>query len=220
MKTQAVIIESPEPATASVIWLHGLGANGHDFEPIVSHFPSHLTRHTRFIFPHAPQRPITINGGMVLPGWYDVVAMDLTTQQDAEGIHESENILCDYIHQEIERGISTQRIILAGFSQGGAIALYTGLRYPQTLGGIIALSTYLPLADTVIHDIHEANRQIPIFIAHGQQDPVILLTQAQQSYTELKQFNPLIEWHNYSMEHQVCFEEIVDMSHWLTTQLV
>jgi len=219
MNTNAVIIEPNEPATASVIWLHGLGASGHDFEPIVPELSENLTRKTRFIFPHAPHRSITINGGMVMPGWYDVTAMDIPTQQDAIGIQDSEQILCQYISQEIEQGISSQRIVLAGFSQGGAIALHTGLRYAQTLAGIMVLSSYLLLADTVEKEIHAANRQTPIFMAHGQHDPTILLAHAERSRTKLEQHGYRVEWHSYNMQHSVCPNEIVDISDWLNGRL-
>ncbi|TGO02828.1 carboxylesterase [Candidatus Thiomargarita nelsonii] len=219
MNTNPVIIEPPGSASASILWLHGLGANGHDFEPIVPALPENLTRHTRFIFPHAPQRPITINGGMVMPGWYDVYGMDLTAQQDAQGIQNSEQILCQYIAQEIESGIDAKRIILAGFSQGGVIALQTGLRYPQTLAGIMALSSYLPLADTVEKENHAANRQTPIFMAHGQFDQVISFRHGERSRTELEKLGYRVEWHSYNMEHNVSPEEIVDISHWLSARL-
>jgi len=219
MNTNAVIIEPNEPATASVIWLHGLGANGHDFEPIVPELSESLTRKTRFIFPHAPHRSITINGGMVMPGWYDVTAMDIPAQQDAIGIQDSEQILCQYISQEIEQGISSQRIVLAGFSQGGAIALHTGLRYSLPLAGIMVLSSYLPLADTVEKEIHAANRQTPIFMAHGQHDPTILLVHAERSRTKLEQHGYGVEWHSYNMPHSVCPNEITDISDWLDGRL-
>jgi phospholipase/carboxylesterase len=217
--TDAIIINPPQPATASVIWLHGLGANGHDFEPIVPELPRDITRYTRFIFPHAPSRPITINGGMVMPGWYDVFGMDLTVQQDTQGIRESEQIVCRYLAQEIKQGIAAQRIILAGFSQGGAIALQTGLRYPQPLAGIMALSTYLPLIDTVVQERQIANQTIPIFMAHGQQDPVIALLHAQRSHAYLEELGYRVEWHDYPMAHQVNAAEISDIGYWLQTCL-
>jgi len=219
MTNDAIIIEPPKTATAAVIWLHGLGANGHDFEPIVPQLTPTVTHHTRFIFPHAPHRPITINGGMVMPGWYDVKAMDLTVEEDAQGIQESAEIVSNYIAQEIKRGISAQHIILAGFSQGGAIALHTGLRYPETLAGIMALSTYLPLAGTLEKQRHEANDLVPIFMAHGQHDPVILFSQAEQSYVLLEQLGYEVEFHDYRMAHQVCPDEIVDINHWLSARL-
>ncbi len=219
MNSNAIIIEPPESATGCVIWLHGLGANGHDFEPIVPELPKNITNHTRFIFPHAPHRPITINQGMVMPGWYDIFGVDLTAQQDAQGIHESDQILCNYIAQEIERGIDTKRIVLAGFSQGGAIALQTGLRYPLKLAGIMALSTYLPLVDTVEKEIHTANRQTPIFMGHGQFDQVIFISQAEHSRTELEKLGYRVEWHTYQMEHSVHPNEIGDLSNWLNMRL-
>jgi len=219
MNTNAVVIEPTNPATASIIWLHGLGANGHDFEPIVPQIPETITRQTRFIFPHAPQRPITINGGMVMPGWYDVTEMDLTARQDIQGTRESEQILCNYVAQEIERGISTKRIVLAGFSQGGAIVLHGGLRYPLPLAGIMALSTYLPLADTVSSEIHTANRQTPIFMAHGLYDPVISFVHAEHSRTQLEKLGINVEWHSYNMQHSVNAEEIADISRWLSACL-
>lgn len=219
MKTDAIVINPPQPATASVIWLHGLGANGHDFEPIVPELPKEITRYTRFIFPHAPARPITINGGMIMPGWYDVFGMDLTVQQDVQGIRDSEQLVRHYIAQEMEQGISTQRIVLAGFSQGGAIVLHTGLRYPHPLAGIMALSTYLPLIDTVAQERYPANQSTPIFLAHGQQDLVIALLHAQRSRAYLEQLGYRVEWHDYPMAHQVNAAEIRDISYWLQANL-
>ena len=215
--TDAIIINPPQPATASVIWLHGLGANGHDFEPIVSELPKNITCYTRFIFPHAPSRPITINGGMIMPGWYDIFGMDLTAQQDVQGIRESEKLVCHYLAQEIQQGIASQRIILAGFSQGGAIALQTGLRYPQPLAGIMALSTYLPLINTVAQERQLANQTTPIFMVHGQHDPVIALSHAQRSCAYLEELGYRVEWHDYPMAHQVNDAEINAIGYWLQT---
>lgn len=219
MKLNAIAIEPPEPATASIIWLHGLGANGHDFEPIVPELPASLTRCTRFIFPHAPNRPISINMGMVMPGWYDIAEVDLTARQDVEGIYESDQLLRAYLQREVEQGIPTERIVVAGFSQGGAIALHTSLRYPQKLAGILALSTYLPLADTVAAEIHPANRQTPIFYGHGQLDPVIWFPQANHSRVQLEQLGYAVEWHAYVMQHAVCPQEIADIGRWLKARL-
>jgi phospholipase/carboxylesterase len=219
MKNNAVIVEPPEQANAAVIWLHGLGANGHDFKPILPALPKKLTAHTRFVFPNAPHRAITINSGMMMPGWYDILAMDLTAQQDAEGIHQSEKILCDYIANELEQGILAQNIVLAGFSQGGAIALHTGLRYPVPLAGIMALSTYLPLAETLEHEMHTANRQTSIFMAHGQWDPVILFSQAERSRTQLEAFGYPVQWHSYHIQHSLSPDEVVDIGQWLTARL-
>lgn len=215
----AIIVEPPQSATASVIWLHGLGANGHDFEPIVSELPQNLTCHTRFIFPHAPQRSIAINGGMIMRGWYDVAHLDLTFQQDIQGIYESEHILKTYLSKEIEAGILSQQIVLAGFSQGGAIALHTGLRYTSPLAGIMALSTYLPLSDQVETEIHPTNRNISIFMGHGEFDQVIPLNQAQSSRNRLEQLGYVIQWHTYRMEHHVNYQEIQDIGDWLSQRL-
>lgn len=219
MKLNAVVIEPPKPATASVVWLHGLGANGYDFEPIVPELPASITRSTRFIFPHAPNRSITINMGMVMPAWYDIVDVDLTIRQDADGVYESEQLLHAYLSREIELGIPTERLIVAGFSQGGAVALHTGLRYPHKLAGILALSTYLPLATTIPNEIHPANRQTPIFYAHGQLDPVIWFPQANQSRVQLEQLGYTVEWHTYVMQHAVCPQEITDIGQWLVARL-
>ena len=216
----AVVIEALQEATASVIWLHGLGANGHDFEPVVPMFTKSLREQTRFIFPHAPNRPITINGGMVMPGWYDITEMDLTKRQDAPGIHDSMKILRGYIEKEVEKGIPENRIILAGFSQGGAVALHTGLRYEKTLAGIMALSTYLPLAETVDDEIHEANRQTSIFYGHGQFDAVIPIQHAEASREHLQKLGYSVQWHSYAMEHNVMEQEIRDIDQWLIERLM
>jgi len=215
----AVIINPPQPANASVIWLHGLGADGHDFESIITHFSPTVTKHTRFIFPHAPLREITINMGMRMRGWYDVAAMNLTKQQDEKGIRESERLIHTFIQTELQANITSQRIILAGFSQGGAIALHTGLRYPQSLGGIMALSTYLPLADTLITEKQAENDNIAIFMGHGLHDPVIGVAQGQKSKEHLESLGYHVEWHEYTMEHHINMAEIADIGQWLTTRL-
>lgn len=208
-----IIINPPELPQAAVIWLHGLGADGHDFESIVPLLPPELIKSTKFIFPHAPTRPITINGGMVMRGWYDIMSMDLTQNQDAAGIKASEQIICNLIAEQHESGI--EKIILAGFSQGGAIALHTGLRYPRPLSGIMALSTYVPLANTLMDERHISNQNTPIFYAHGEYDPVIPLTHAQHSYTLLNKLGYAVSWHTYVMEHSVYPEEITDIGQWL-----
>ena len=210
-----------DPATtpqAAVIWLHGLGADGHDFEPIVPQLQVPIP--IRYIFPHAPQRPVTVNGGYVMRAWYDIISFDLTRRrEDADGIRESAQQLESLIEREIDKGISPQRIVLAGFSQGGAIALHTGLRYPQRLGGILALSTYLPLADTVASEAHPANRDIPIFMGHGSEDTVIPLPHALISHRLLAGLGYAVEWHSYVMPHSLCNEEIADIRKWLTHTL-
>ena len=214
-----VIINPPKTATGCVIWLHGLGADGHDFEPIVSELPREVTENTRFIFPHAPRRAITINGGMMMRGWYDVVTMDLTIKQDVAGTLHSQQLINEYLSQQMKQGIASDHIVLAGFSQGGAIALHTGLRYSQPLAGILALSTYLPLADTVVAEAHEANRHTTIFMGHGVHDPVIPVQYGEKSCAYLQQLGYLVEWHSYLMQHNVIASEIADIGHWLQQRL-
>jgi phospholipase/carboxylesterase len=215
----AVVIEPPEPADASIIWLHGLGADGHDFEPIVPHLGVHNTRHIRFVFPHAPQIPVTINGGYVMRAWYDVKDVDLRRRADEKGVRGSEQILRDYVAEQLAQGIESKRIVVAGFSQGGAIALHTGLRYSKPLAGIIALSTYLPLPELLAEERHASNASIPIFLAHGQYDPVIPFQAGEDSRLQLEALGYNVEWHSYSMPHAVCPDEIVDIAVWLSSVL-
>ncbi|MCP4697485.1 MAG: carboxylesterase [Gammaproteobacteria bacterium] len=217
----ALRIDPPaRTVTASVIWLHGLGASGYDFEPIIPQFDRKIREQTRFIFPHAPRRSVTINMGMVMPAWYDIAGADLRATEDGEGIRESEQLLCEFIQREIDAGVTAERIILAGFSQGGAIALHTGLRYPQTLGGIMGLSTYLPLAGTLADEAHSANARTPIFMAHGLWDPVIPISHGEQSQKHLQHLGYPLKWLTYPMDHSVSLPEIVDIDLWLQTQIL
>lgn len=204
----------PAPEWA-VIWLHGLGADGHDFEPIVPELLRPGWPAIRFIFPHAPVQPVTINGGVRMRSWYDIVGVDLNAQQDEAGIRASAAIVDTLIQREVERGIPAERILLAGFSQGGAIVLTAGLRQTQRLGGIIALSTYLPLAWTLEAEAASANRQTPIFMAHGTMDPVVALPRAEASRDALNAMAYPVEWHQYPMPHSVSIEEIRDLTKWL-----
>ena len=197
---------------ASIIWLHGLGADGHDFEPIVPELPLPAGLRARFVFPHAPVQSVTINYGHVMPAWYDVYG---DGRQDADGIRVSQGRIEALIARERARGVSTRRIVLAGFSQGGAIALQTGLRHPERLAGILALSTYLPLAETLGAEANPANRDVPIFMAHGTEDPVIPLQRAAISRDQLRKLGHQVEWHEYPMPHAVCPEEIADVGAWL-----
>lgn len=199
--------------THSVIWLHGLGADGHDFEPIVNELT--LEHSIRFIFPHAPSMPVTINNGMVMPAWYDIRSSQIDQAQDATGIKKSQQSILALIENEIERGIDSKNIILAGFSQGGAIALHTALRYEKPLAGIMALSTYLPLSETVENEVNSANKSISILLAHGKHDPVIPITIASTSNAQLEKLNYAAEFKAYPMEHSVCPEEINDISNWI-----
>lgn len=210
----------PEQATASVIWLHGLGANGYDFEPIVPELGLPQTAAIRFVFPHAPSRPVTINGGLVMPAWYDIVAPDFTREEDAAGIEQSRRFLETLISREQQRGVAPEHIVLAGFSQGGAIALHTGLRHSQRLAGILALSTYLPLADSLEREASPANREVPIFMAHGLRDPIVPVGLAQAARERLQAAGYDPEWHLYDMEHTICAEEIRDIGQWLQRVLL
>lgn len=215
-----VVIEPAGKADACVIWLHGLGADGHDFEPVVAEFNDDLRKRVRFIFPHAPQLPVTINGGMVMRAWYDITEADLSRRPDEKGVRASEKILTELIDAECAAGIDAGRIVAAGFSQGGAIALHTGLRYPKKLAGILALSTYLPLHEAAAREAGEANREVPIFMAHGSQDPVIPLSSSEASRAFLTSLGYAIETHTYPMPHSVCGEEIRDIGDWLSRILL
>jgi phospholipase/carboxylesterase len=205
--------DPPISPQATVIWLHGLGADGHDFEPIVPQLQ--LPIPVRFVFPHAPRRPVTINGGYVMRAWYDIAAPDLSSGEDDAGIRESAQQLNALIEREVHNGVAPRRIVLAGFSQGGAVALHAGLRYPQRLAGILALSTYLPLANSVALEAHPANRDIPIFMAHGEEDTVVPPPHAHISKQRLTELGYAVEWHSYAMPHSLCSEEIADIAQWL-----
>ncbi len=208
-----------ENAQASVIWLHGLGADGHDFEPIVPELRLPESLPVRFVFPHAPVRPVTLNGGMAMRAWYDIIALGGNAQQDEPGIRESEQHVHALIRRENDRGIPSGRIVLAGFSQGGAIALHTGVRYPEPLAGIMGLSTYLPLIDSVSSERSSANSDTPVFMAHGSADPVLPMQMGQKSREFMEQLGYRVEWHDYPMEHAVCLEEIRAIGDWLQRAL-
>lgn len=210
-----LVIEPPETATTSVIWLHGLGADGHDFEPIVAELGDALTRKVRYVFPHAPRIPVTINAGMVMRAWYDIADTNLANGADESGVRASARMLEGLIEEQLAEGLPSSRILLAGFSQGGAIALHTGLRYGKPLAGILALSTYLPLQETLRDEMQEANRNIPIFLAHGSQDPVIPLALSEHSRQLLTSLGYQVQCHTYPMPHSVCPEEIRDIAIWL-----
>lgn len=215
----AVEIDPPGTPRACIIWLHGLGADGHDFEPLIPQLGVVEKLGVRVVLPHAPRRPVTINGGMVMPAWYDIPAADFRQDQDSAGIHRSGQQLQALIGREIDAGIPAARILLAGFSQGGAIALHTGLRYQQSLAGILALSTYLPLADSLTGEASAANRDIPVLMAHGVQDPVVPLSLAAQSRDMLLQQGCRVTWLTYPMQHAVCPKEVQDIRDWLAERL-
>jgi phospholipase/carboxylesterase len=200
---------SPELA---VIWLHGLGADGHDFEPIVPEL--RLRRAVRFVFPHAPIRRVTINNGLEMRAWYDIVGFD-AAKDDGAGIRASAAAVGRLVDREVERGVAAERVVLAGFSQGGAIALHLALREPRPLAGVIALSTYLPLALSLAREKSAANAALPIFMAHGSYDPVIPLEHADNSRRILEREGYAVDWHVYPMPHSVCAPEIAAIGAWL-----
>lgn len=216
MSTELECIEistSPQPQF-SIIWLHGLGADGNDFAPIVPELD--LTDiPTRFIFPHAPVMPITINNGMAMRAWYDIYMMDLVRHEDERGLRDSQLLVQALIARENARGIPTERIVLAGFSQGCAMTLQTGLRLEEPLAGMVCLSGYLPLAAKTAAERHSANAKTPIFMAHGTEDPVVPLARAQESCALLQELGYDIEWHTYPMPHAVHPQEVADISAFL-----
>ncbi len=210
---EAVEIETGKNPTTSIIWMHGLGADGNDFVPIVPELELPQAP-IRFVFPHAPMQPVTINGGMVMRAWYDISDTGIR-REDERGVRASQALVEALIERERERGTRPDRLVLAGFSQGGAIALQTGLRQPLRLAGIMALSTYVPIAGKLAGEASAANRDTPIFMAHGTQDPIIPLPLAAQSRDLLQSLGHAVEWHQYGMPHSVCAEEVRDISAWL-----
>jgi phospholipase/carboxylesterase len=218
------LLETVEIATgdhpeAAVIWMHGLGADGNDFVPIVRELDLSECPAIRFVFPHAETMPVTINNGYVMRAWYDILGMDLVRREDEVGLRKSQQQIEQLIAREIERGIPAEHIILAGFSQGCAMTLQTGLRYPKKLAGLLCLSGYLPLADKLPAECSEANRSTPIFMAHGRVDPVVQIARAEISRDFLTNLGYAIEWKDYSMPHSVCEEEIDDIGHVITRWL-
>ena len=208
-------IESGPNPTAAVIWLHGLGADGNDFASLVPQLNLAGCPPIRFVFPHAPSIPVTLNGGYVMPAWYDITGTDLVSRQDAAGIQKSEQAITALIQHEVARGIPYTNIVLAGFSQGCAMALHTGLRLPQALAGIMALSGYLPLADRFADERHTANAHTPVFMAHGTQDPVVILKRGEDSRNALAALGHPVQWHTYPMPHSVHPQEVADIAAFL-----
>jgi phospholipase/carboxylesterase len=207
-----VEIETGPTPGAAVIWLHGLGADGHDFEPIVPEL--RLTKPVRFVFPHAPIRPVTINQGMRMRAWYDIFQFGGGPEDEA-GVRASQKLLEELVAAEKKRGFKADQIVLAGFSQGGAIVLQTALRYPERLAGIMALSSYVPLAGTLEKEASAANKDIPIFMAHGQFDDLIPIDRAKRSREMLEKLGYSVTWKDYPMPHSVCAEEIGDIARFL-----
>jgi phospholipase/carboxylesterase len=212
---EVVEVETGRAPAAAVIWLHGLGADGHDFEPIVPELVQPGDRALRFIFPHAPIRPVTLNGGYAMRAWYDITAIDRRAPEDESGIRISQATVETLIRRENGRGIAAERIVLAGFSQGGAMALYTGTRYAERLAGIMGLSCYQLLARRFAAERLPVNQSTPVFLAHGTQDPVVPLELGEDAQRQLEAAGYPVEWHTYNMPHAVCPQEVIDISAWL-----
>lgn len=210
-----VRLEPREPANAAVIWLHGLGADGHDFVPIVPELGLPAGHRIRFIFPHAEVRPVTLNGGMAMRAWYDIATLDRNGAVDDAGIAASRQRLQRRITKEIESGIAAERIVVAGFSQGGAIAYHTALRHRPRLAGLLALSTYLPGAGAVISAEDLTDRSLPVMVMHGAHDPVLPLALGQVAVEQISTLGFSPQWRAYPMAHQVCFEQITEIGRWL-----
>lgn len=215
----AVEIDPPSAPAASVIWLHGLGADGNDFVPIVEELGLPEGSPVRFVFPHAPMRAVTVNGGLILRAWYDIASLEIDEDIDEAGVRDSIQKVERLVEAEKSRGIPARSIVLAGFSQGGAIALETGLRHAERLGGILALSTYLPLAPALEAEASPANRDVPIFMAHGTYDPIIPYFVGRRSREKLEALGYRVEWREYPMPHSVCGEEVDAMGAWLARAL-
>jgi len=208
----------PNPS-ATIIWLHGLGADGHDFEPVVPQLSLPDDLDVRFVFPHAPSIPVSVNGSYIMPAWYDIKHTDIGYEQDAQGVIESARMVQMLIDREEMHGIPSSRIVLAGFSQGGAMAMHVGLRQGEALAGIIALSCYLPLAETVEKEMRSETLKTPIFMAHGMNDPVVPYTLGESAHSTLQSLGYSVTWHSYPMEHSVCHEEIIKIGQWVTSLL-
>ena len=213
MPLEAIEIETAPNPTASIIILHGLGADGNDFAPIIPELDL-PPQPIRFVFPHAPMQPVTINGGMRMRAWYDITD-GANRREDERGVRASQALIETLIDREKERGTKAERLVLAGFSQGGAIALHTGLRHPERIAGVMALSTYVPVGEKLSAEASTANRDVPIFMAHGSDDPIIPLGRAEQSRGLLQSLGYPVEWREYRMPHSVCPEELADIGAWL-----
>lgn len=215
MSRPPIEIETAPNPTASVILMHGLGADGNDFVPIAGELDLSAVGPVRFVFPNAPVIPVTINGGYEMPAWYDIAVADLVAREDEAGLRRSQASIEALIANEKARGIPAHRIVVAGFSQGCAMALMTGLRHGERLAGIVGLSGYLPIAATTAAERHGANHDTPVFLTHGRQDPVVPLARAEQSRDALVALGHPVEWHEYPMAHSVCMEEIADLNRFL-----
>lgn len=220
IETAATIVMEPEGAArAAVIWLHGLGADGEDFVPVAGELGLPRDHGIRFVFPHAPVRPVTLNGGLPMRAWYDILSLSREGLQDEAGIRASERLVNGLIAQQRAAGIASTRIVLAGFSQGGAVALHTGLRHAEPLGGLIALSTYLPLDSLLKNEMSPANRALPILMQHGRYDGVVPYTLGVLSRDLLVACGYAVQWQDYPMDHTLCLEQITDIGRWLQQRL-
>lgn len=214
---QSIVLDSGPNPQNSIIWLHGLGADGHDFVPVADELQ--LSSPVRYIFPHAPMRPVTINGGFVMRAWYDITEMNIAARQDETGIRDSQAKVEALIRRETERGIPPEKIFLAGFSQGGAIALHTALRQTRPLAGVLALSAYLPLSALAAQEMLPGTQSTPVFMAHGFSDTVIPHSLGRASAESLKALGYRVDWHDYRMAHSVCDEELRDIERWLAARM-
>lgn len=212
---ECVVVETGPNPSGCVIWLHGLGADGYDFVPIVKELEQMGLPNTRFVFPHAPKIPVSINGGYVMRAWYDIKNVDLQRQEDEGGIRQSQATLEQLINDQIELGFKAEQIVLAGFSQGGAIVYQTGIRTQHKVAGLIALSTYLPCETSVDAEINLVNSSIPVLAAHGEQDNIVLMERGEKAVRLLKQKGFSVQWHSYPMAHSVCGEEVVEIAEFL-----
>jgi phospholipase/carboxylesterase len=219
LSIDAVEINPSSAVRASIIWLHGLGADGNDFAPLIPQLGIVEPLGVRVVLPHAPRRPVTINNGIIMRAWYDIAAADFRASEDETGIRESAGLVDALIDREVERGVPAGRILLAGFSQGGAMVLHTGLRYSHRLAGILVLSAYLPLAQTLAGECSPASRDVPLLLAHGRQDPVVPIAWAESSRDRLHEMGYAVAWRDYAMPHAVCPEEITDIRQWLIETL-
>ncbi len=215
MSLQSIEIETGNNPTASIILMHGLGADGNDFVPFTQELDLSAVGAVRFVFPNAPIMPVTINGGYRMPAWYDILGTDLARKEDEPGLRRSHAAIDALIEREKERGIASTRIVVAGFSQGCAMALMTGLRHRDRLAGIVGMSGYLPLAAQTAAEVSKANKGLPVFLAHGLHDPVVRLAGGLASRDALRDMGYDVEWHEYPMEHSVCAPEVADLNRWL-----
>lgn len=219
MSLEFLELQTGEQPDAAVIILHGLGADGNDFVPIVRELDLRAAGAVRFVFPHAPMRPVTINGGYVMRAWYDILGTDLARREDEDGLRTSARDVQALLDREAARGIAPRRTVLMGFSQGCAVTLLTGLRAPQRLAGLAGLSGYLPLAASTVAERSSANADVPIFLAHGQLDPIVPIDRGAASRDALRGLGYAVQWHEYPMQHSVCPEEIEDLNRWLLNVL-